>query len=306
MHVNPANHAKIGQFLATIRTRRRRLRFRIKWTILPNHSKMRIQLASDLHLEFLARQFPGECLIAPAHGAHVLVLAGDISSGSTAVELFKDWPVPVLYIAGNHEGYGGCWEDVQDELRRAAEGTSVQFLERDVVDLGGVRFLGCTLWTDYRLQSNRTQLQIMQHAQGCLNDHRLIRSRDGVAFSTEHALRDHERSRAWLEGELSRPYDGKTFVISHHAPHPLSVHPRYIGDMSNAAFVSDLTELVERATYWAHGHCHDNADYYVGDCRVVANPRGYALNRYAVRNVKDLKFENHKFQHACVIDTSDK
>ncbi|MCI0150369.1 hypothetical protein KNO81_31350 [Paraburkholderia sediminicola] len=65
---------------------------------------MRIQLASDLHLEFLARQFPDERLIAPAYGADVLVLAGDISVGSAAVELFKDWPVPVLYVAGNHEG----------------------------------------------------------------------------------------------------------------------------------------------------------------------------------------------------------
>lgn len=63
---------------------------------------MRIQLASDLHLEFLARQFPGERLIAPAHGADVLVLAGDIGSGSTAVELFKDWPVPVTWSWSNY------------------------------------------------------------------------------------------------------------------------------------------------------------------------------------------------------------
>ena len=64
---------------------------------------MRIQLASDLHLEYLNRQFPGERLIAPAHGADVLVLAGDIGLGSMAVDLFKDWPVPVQYVAGNLE-----------------------------------------------------------------------------------------------------------------------------------------------------------------------------------------------------------
>jgi len=64
---------------------------------------MRIQLASDLHLEYLVRQFPGERLISPAHGADLLVLAGDIGLGSTAVDLFKDWPVPVLYVAGIHQ-----------------------------------------------------------------------------------------------------------------------------------------------------------------------------------------------------------
>lgn len=40
----------------------------------------------------------------------------------------------------------------------------------------GVRFLGTTLWTDYRLNLNCTQRQLMEHAQTHLNDHQLIRS----------------------------------------------------------------------------------------------------------------------------------
>jgi Icc-related predicted phosphoesterase len=267
---------------------------------------MRIQLASDLHLEFLAREFPGERLIAPAHAADVLVLAGDIGAGSAAVELFKDWPVPVLYVAGNHEGYHESWESVLDELTDKARGTSVRFLEREVVDFGGVRFLGCTLWTDYRLCGEYTQTQLMENAQRRLNDHRFIRTRDGGLFSAEHALQDHERSRAWLREELCRTYEGKTVVVTHHGPHPLSVHPRYAGDMTNAAFVSDLTELVKKANFWFHGHGHDSFDYHVGNCRVVANPRGYPLNRYSVTSVKGLEFENPDFRYVCVIDTADK
>lgn len=263
---------------------------------------MRIQLASDLHLEFLARDFPGACLISPAHQADVLVLAGDISHASSAVELFKDWPVPVLYTIGNHEAYGSCLEAVQAELARAAQSTSVRFLECDAVDFGGVRFLGCTLWTDYRLRSNRTQRQLMENAQLRLNDHRLIRTRDGELFSAEHALRDHERSRAWLSHELSRAYEGKTVVISHHGPHPLSVHPRYAGDPLNAAFVSDLSELLPKADLWLHGHVHDSFDYRVGECRVVANPLGYPRNLRSVEHAKELVFENETFQWACVIE----
>ena len=64
---------------------------------------MKIQLASDLHLEFLKRDFPTALLISQAHDADVLVLAGDIANGTDAIALFKDWPVQVLYLAGNHE-----------------------------------------------------------------------------------------------------------------------------------------------------------------------------------------------------------
>ena len=64
---------------------------------------MRIQLASDLHLEYLQRLFPGERLISPAVDADLMVLAGDIGNGIQAIELFKNWPVPLLLLAGNHE-----------------------------------------------------------------------------------------------------------------------------------------------------------------------------------------------------------
>lgn len=109
---------------------------------------MKIQLASDLHLELLQRDFPGERLITPAGGVDVLVLAGDIANGTQAIDLFKNWPVPVLYLAGNHEFYGESFEQARITLRKATEGTNIHFLDNDVVDFGGVRFLGATLWTD--------------------------------------------------------------------------------------------------------------------------------------------------------------
>lgn len=266
---------------------------------------MKIQLASDLHLEHLAHQFPGETLIRPAHQADVLVLAGDISRAAAAVALFANWPVPVLYVHGNHEAYGGTIEAVQEELRVASRGTSVRFLERETVDFGGVKILGCTLWTDYRLQCvDGHPQQFMNIARRQLNDHRLIRVATGEVFSPEHALENHETSRAWLADELARPYDGKTVVVTHHAPHPRSVHPRYEGELLNAAFASDLSELVQKADIWLHGHVHDSFDYEVSGCRVVANPRGYARNLSSASSSRSLLFENTAFQHACVIDTT--
>ena len=264
---------------------------------------MKIQLASDLHLEHLARMFPGETLIRPAHEADVLVLAGDVAQASNAVALFGDWPVPVLYVLGNHEAYGAASiESVIEELRTASKGTSVRFLERDVVDFGGVRFLGCTLWTDYRLRSNRTQRQLMENARMRISDHSRIRNADGSYFLPEDALRDHEQSRAWLEAELSKPYDGKTVVVTHHGPHSLSVHPRYSGDATNAAFVSDLSELLQVSKLWLHGHVHDTFDYQVNGCRVVANPRGYPRNAGSCERFRDVAFENQNFNPALVLE----
>ena len=91
-------------------------------------------------------------------------------------------------------------------------------------------------------------------------------------------------------------------VITHHGPHPLSVHPRYAGDPVNAAFVSDLSELLPKADLWLHGHVHDSFDYKVGNCRVVANPLGYPSNLRSVGNAIELVFENRTFGWACVID----
>lgn len=129
---------------------------------------MKIQLASDLHLEFLQSAFSRERLISPACDADVLELAGDIACGRHAIELFGDWPVPVLYVARNHEFYGFDFLTLRKDLLEAARGTSVRFLDDETADFGGVRFLGATLWTDYLLCHDVPQAVSMQTAERAL------------------------------------------------------------------------------------------------------------------------------------------
>jgi hypothetical protein len=83
-----------------------------------------------------------------------------------------------------------------------------------------------------------------------------------------------------LAAMLAEPFDGKTVVVTHHAPSSQSVHPRYARDLLTPAFASNLENLMDgdRAALWIHGHMHESFDYEVYGTRVICNPRGYAPN----------------------------
>ena len=100
----------------------------------------------------------------------------------------------------------------------------------------------------------------MSSARRGMNDHRLIGwSRETwQPFRTEDAAALHQVSSAYIASVLAEPFAGASVVISHHAPHPASVHPRYEEDPLNAAFASDKSELIKagRPVLWIHGHVH--------------------------------------------------
>ena len=269
---------------------------------------LKIQLASDLHLEFLQKFWPGERLIEPISGADVLVLAGDIANGVDALQLFSSRAnsrlakqTPIIYVAGNHEFYGHAIEPMRKKMREAAAVSGIHFLENESVEIHGVRFLGSTLWTDYRLTLENTQVQSMELAQRGLYDHQIIQC-EGRRFSPQDALNRHETARSWLAAELSKPFAGKTVVVSHHGPHPMSVHPRHAANPLSSAFVSDLSALLPHVDLWLHGHTHDSFDYQVGRCRVVANPAGYVKNRGVARGRDEFVFENERFDKNLLLE----
>lgn len=240
-------------------------------------------------------------LVVPHPDAELLILAGDIHTGVKAIRHFRNWPVPVLYVPGNHEFYGQTWEDVRKRLREETTGTSIQVLDNDAQVIGGVRFLGATLWTDFAIDRARPALSAMELVGTYLKDFFEIQTRSAEAstglITPAMILADHQASRTWLEGELRREFIGKTVVISHHAPHRLSVHRKYVGHPLTPAFASDLSDLMPRTDIWIHGHSHDSFDYQVGRCRVVSNPAGYALSRRGGPSEREsLQLENPSYQ----------
>jgi Icc-related predicted phosphoesterase len=232
---------------------------------------MRLWIISDLHLEFGP-------LTLPEVQADVVVLAGDVHVGTKGLDWCrKQFPeMPVIYVPGNHEYYGAAIPKLTEKLRQEAAGSQVFILDDEGLEIGGVTFLGTTLWTDFRLQGD--PLVSSREADAVMNDYRRIRvSPSYRRLRPADTLARHQKSRRWLMLQLAERAPGPVVVVTHHAPSALSYGNHQSLDLVSAAFASRLDDLVvrSRAALWVHGHIHQAADYCLGDTRVLCNPRGY-------------------------------
>ena len=232
---------------------------------------VKLHILSDLHIEFAAFD-------PPPTDADVVILAGDIHVREQGLlwarTAFTDRPV--LYVAGNHEYYGRAYPKHLHELKEQAEHSNVTVLENDSVIIGDIRFMGCTLWTDFRLHGDP---RLAGHsAAEVMTDYRKIRiGADYRRLRPTDTAAIHRRSRDWLKVQLSGESPTRQVVISHHAPSPRSIPAACFDDPLSSAYASRLDDFIESSTIdlWIHGHLHNSSDYRIGQTRIVANPRGY-------------------------------
>lgn len=235
----------------------------------------RLFVISDMHREMRRGRAEGAW---PAVDA--VILAGDIDNGTAGVtwagELAADLRVPVFYVPGNHEYYGHEFDTLRALLREAAAAwPGLHLLDDDEVVVGGVRFLGTTLWTDYRAWPGDVWVN-QEVARREISDHRVIR-RQKRLFTPDDALVLHQAARRFLETRLAHAFAGPTVVVTHHGPSLLCRHPQYPNGPLGAAFYSDLSALMLRyaPALWVFGHTHVPLDTVVGATRLYSNPRGY-------------------------------
>lgn len=235
---------------------------------------MKLNILSDLHLSQSG-------LALPHNDADVVILAGDIARPAQAMAWAAGFSKPVLYVPGNHEFYGGSLVGVPAELKQRCAGTQIHVLDDDELVINGVRFLGSTLWTDFLLygyEGGRTAA--VEDALRLMRDFHRIHLDEALTslFSPVDSASLFQRHAAWLASKLAVPHAGPTVVVTHHAPSPRSIHPRFANSPLNACFVSNAEHLMDgrRVQLWVHGHTHDSFDYTVNGTRVVCNPRGYA------------------------------
>jgi Icc-related predicted phosphoesterase len=232
---------------------------------------MRLQVLSDLHLEF--GQFE-----PTLKNADVVVLAGDIHVGTAGVKWAKQYfrDCPVIYVPGNHEFYYHSIPDLIHALKREANGSNVHVLDNEAFMLDGFVFLGCTLWTNFKFWPDAREA--MSFANQEMSDFRLIQKPPGnKLFSAKDSAKIHAASVRWLARQMSRHDPARTIVVTHHAPSPWSIPPYHVSDMLSAAFASDLNSLIKASgiPLWIHGHTHYNVDYKIGTTRIYSNQRGY-------------------------------
>jgi hypothetical protein len=269
---------------------------------------MNIQLLSDLHLETHPHFVPEHAL-----GADALILAGDIGSyqeGSMLVTQGDNdfglarfsprtdlaaWPVPVFFVPGNHEYDGMDFEEAHARLQESCARLQITWLHRRVIEMKGVRLIGCTLWSDFEAlvpaQGPLTQqLKAREKAERAADFYlrKTGTTLDGQPFLSAAVRAQAQADQAWLTQALSEPFAGPTVVITHFAPSLKSADPRYGLTPGTAGFCNALDHLLPKANVWMHGHLHCAHDYVHEGCRVVANPLGYA------RKNEQLAFETRK------------
>lgn len=235
---------------------------------------MKLHVLSDLHLSRGGLDLPDT-------DADAVVLAGDVARPEAAIAWARRIPKPVLYLAGNHEFYGGTLAGTVAQLKQHAQGSHVRVLDDSAVELNGVRFLGSTLWTDFRLFGDGdARDHAVTEALRFMRDFQRIHLDDQrqQLFSPLDAANRFRRHAAWLDHALDQPFAGPTVVITHHAPSARSVEARFADSPLSACFASNADHLLGggRAVLWIHGHMHHSVDYRAGATRVVCNPRGYA------------------------------
>lgn len=262
---------------------------------------MKIQLLSDLHLEAHPNWHA-----QPLPGADVLVLAGDIGSYQAGSQLqgedfglerfspLHGWPVPVLFVPGNHEYDTLDFDVAHARLRASCERLGIHWLERETWVIDTVRFVGTTLWTDFDALALREpperQLKARDKAFRAANYYlkKTLCTRRDTPWLADGLREQALVCQAWLRHALTQPHDGPTVVVTHFAPSLKSADPRYGLVPGTAGFCNALDELLPLADLWLHGHLHAPSDYQAGRCRVVANPLGYVRKNEQLAYRSDL------------------
>lgn len=258
---------------------------------------MKINVISDLHLEFADLELPG---------GDILILSGDIME---ARKLKKDMYNPdmvlfeherpdrrpdrfyrffkeecskyreVVMVMGNHEHYGFRLQKTYAQIAEQLP-DNVTLLENQTHIIDDVVFVGCTLWTDM----NQSDPLTMFHMKSSMNDYRQITQFNEAKnvyhrLDPERTVADHYVSRKFIRETVEADPAQKYVVVTHHAPSRASTANQYANaTMMNGAYSSSLEDIMldnPQIKLWTHGHTHDLFDYMVGSTRVVCNPRGY-------------------------------
>lgn len=252
---------------------------------------MKIQYASDLHLEFSdnARYLRNNPL-KPV--GDILILAGDIgylNDDNYSKHPFWDYVSEnfkqVIVAVGNHELYKFY------DLAKMPQGLvctirhNVKCYYNAVVQIGNIDFVISTLWANVPLE----YAYITEH--GVSDFHRILFNEELLTF--DNFNREHERCFQFIQDSVANSTAKHIIVVTHHVPSFQLSSPDFVGSKINGAFTVELGDYIASSSidYWIYGHSHRNIDKIIGNTKCVSNQLGYVFHN-----------EHHSFDVERIID----
>jgi len=250
------------------------------------------RLVSDLHLNREQRFSP---VMLDEDWQTTLLVAGDIGNKKRAIEWLNEMSERferVIVVLGNHDYYNHDAYDNYDQEAGIEADTyleklqgwrdsiaklnDVYLLENETLNIGKVRIIGATLWTDFKADPF-----IMRTAQLNMADYRLIfQNREKEPVSPTHTNRWHNDSLALIKQAVvqSRKDEMTPFIVTHHAPTWQCVTSQdHLEDELTHAYCTNLDDVIveTKAAVWAYGHTHEAFAKTIGETLVISNPHGF-------------------------------
>lgn len=240
---------------------------------------VKIQIASDLHLEFKENHTWLEQNPLIPKG-DILLLAGDIildkykkRARNFYEKISADFP-QIISTMGNHEFYRGTLSYAYPSYSGKISSNHLRLNNGSII-LGKTKIIASILWTDILPQEEATIEKDM-------NDYQFIKETDvygeKIPLTITRIRQLHRISLDFLLKEIEKPFAGKIVVMTHHLPSYACLSQIYTESNINSAYATELDEFIRshpQIALWVCGHSHGFCDITIGKTRIVKNTLGY-------------------------------
>lgn len=251
---------------------------------------MRIQFASDLHLEFKENLAYIQSNPFEVTG-DILILAGDtFYLNDTTMPKIRFWKwasqnyQQVMLLPGNHEFYNNGDVTVRGDSWQYMFLENVGYYYNKVVRIGDVDIILSTLWSHIREENEFCVFRGMNDFRQILYDkHRLF---------PENYNAEYEKCLAFIKQSVCESTARRIVVVSHHIPTFQAVVKHHINNSVSNAYVTELGDFIvdSQIDYWIYGHSHENIDAEIGSTKILSNQLGYLFNGDRVQGFSESKF----------------
>jgi predicted phosphohydrolase len=231
-----------------------------------------MNLLSDIHIEMFKNLDAEIYSLKPFidEEKHLLLpgdigLFSDISSLKRCFQILRSFvnsDKHIFYTPGNHEYYylNESIENTDKQLRLICEDLNIIFLQKDVFQNDEFILLGCTLWSfineksfNFLLKSNKIFLS----------------QYDAIKLHCDHV--DWIQKTLQTFENISKP----KIVMTHYLPSKKITHPKFLGNIFNSGYSSNLDYLVKKSDVWVFGHTHEKISTMMENTKLYCNPVGY-------------------------------